>query len=941
MHDFPSAAFRLCSQRNACAVEHLRSLLRYAPDAMMLIGPQGLIDCNDLAVRMLRTTRDAIAQQISAPQPPATDTNGPESGDEHRPDASAGLLDRLRQSANDGPAAFTWQFTTSADSPVPVEMAAARVPDAGEELWLVRLRDLTPRREVEQRLEESLARFRQIAEHLDDALWLTSADGREIVYMSPAYEKIWGRSSESLMRGPQDVTVGVHPDDRARVRRQFYGRHPSAPLDQTFRLLRPDGTIRWVRNIAFPVTDGTGRVHRIAGITRDITDTIEHKQALHMVNQRLQRKSVFLHTLLDSAHQAIIATDQQGTITIFNRGAECLLGIPAPQVCGRRKLDELIDPRALEAWSRQLQRELGQPVRGGFDILTAKLRQHDVDTRECTFLDANGRPIPVLLSVSPVTTDDGTLTGYLGVAQDIRERKQWEAELRAAKEAAEQASTAKSSFLAQMSHEIRTPLTAILGFADVLARGLGTPAQRSSYVETIRSAGGHLLTLVDDILDLSKIEAGRIEVRLDRCCPTELVAGVLAMLRMQAEAKGIDLTARWLTPAPRLIRTDPTRVRQLLTNIVGNAIKYTDHGSVRLELRIRDEEPRLEIAVRDTGPGISEKTRRALFEPFVRGDHDTVQRVGGTGLGVCISRALARALGGDIGVESEIGRGTTFRITLETGPLDSIPQENAGPVPLNVPVIAAHTEPVQLPPAHILIVEDGEANRNLLKLVLQEAGAHVVTAANGRDGVELAGTRRFDLVLMDIRMPVMDGYAATRQLRERGFDRPIIALTAHSLREDRERCLTAGCTDFVTKPIDFEKLLAAVAKALQTGPRYGRPDASDSVPLTDDRPLHCSPRSGRPELAHLLQRFREQLLTRIATMRTALERQQRHRIRELAHWLKGTGGTMGFDEFTAPASQLESRAIHGSAAELLELIDRLESLATRIPVPEPETAVHM
>ncbi|MCW5776726.1 MAG: response regulator [Phycisphaeraceae bacterium] len=405
---------------------------------------------------------------------------------------------------------------------------------------------------------------------------------------------------------------------------------------------------------------------------------------------------------------------------------------------------------------------------------------------------------------------------------ELAERMRMQSELVRARDAAAAAAAVRGAFLANMSHEIRTPMTAILGYADLLDDPSVDDAGRAEAVRVIRRNGRHLLSVINDILDLSKIEAGRLEVEPGDCEPMRIVEEVCSLLRVRAVEKGLDLEWSMGGQAPRRIRTDARRLKQILLNLVGNAVKFTERGSVRVVVAMGgdDESGRvIRFRVTDTGIGIAGEKIATLFEPFMQADETMSRRFGGTGLGLTVSHRLVEMLGGSIEVRSEQGVGSEFTLTLpvsaeEAADLISSPGEL-----FETPEgerEEASVDRVSLR-ARVLLAEDGEDNRRLIVHHLRRVGAEVETVGNGRAAVEQAVAavnegRPFDVVLMDMQMPVMDGYAASKELRRVGYGLPIIALTAHAMAEDRARCLAAGCDDYVSKPIDRVELLRTCAR---------------------------------------------------------------------------------------------------------------------------------
>ena len=401
-------------------------------------------------------------------------------------------------------------------------------------------------------------------------------------------------------------------------------------------------------------------------------------------------------------------------------------------------------------------------------------------------------------------------------------------QLETARHEAEEATRCKSEFLANMSHEIRTPMTAILGYADLMADPSQSTADRMDSVQTIRRNATHLLSIINDILDISKIEAGKMGVEQIEASPAEIIADVATLLRGRALERGLFFDVEFKGLIPSQIRTDPTRIRQIIMNLAGNAVKFTAKGGVRIRCTMSTPtdapKPSMRFDVIDTGIGLTPAQMGSLFEAFVQADTSTTRKFGGTGLGLMISKRLAQMLGGDITVASTPGQGSTFSVEVETGPLDKVTliegaSEKRGS-PSAVPAPECFATADALRGVRILLAEDGPDNQRLISFVLKKVGATVAIAENGRIAVDMAMApgAAFDVILMDMQMPELDGYGAATELRAKGYEHPIIALTAHAMAGDRERCVAAGCNEYASKPIDRAALVTAIRAVLSPAP---------------------------------------------------------------------------------------------------------------------------
>ncbi len=664
-----------------------------------------------------------------------------------------------------------------------------------------------------KRIEEALQLTQFCVDHAADAVFWLDPQGR-IIYVNHAACRLLGYSSAELR------CLTVHDIDPMFPKEVWEPHWKELQEKKSFVI---ESCHRTKSSELIPVEvsinhiEYCGKEYNCA-FARDIT---ERKR---MENDLRASKEGY-RILAENVDDVIWTSDMNLRWTYVSPSIEKFRGYSAAETLNQT-VDELLTPGSAITAKKALaeflagaakdDRVLDQPVK-----------------LEIEYRCKNGSTKWAEVNVSPLRSSDGTPVGLVGVTRDISEWKWAAEELTRAKRSAETANRAKSEFLANMSHEIRTPMTAILGYVDVFLEKCNKtcPFRQSEIgdpLDVIRQNADHLLRVIDDILDISKIEAGRLALEQTRCSPSSIIAEVVSLMRVRAEAKGLSLDLVFDGRIPDTIASDPTRLRQILFNLVGNAIKFTEVGGVRLVMGLQETglgNPMLQIQIIDTGIGMSEETRQKLFQPFTQADASTTRRFGGTGLGLTISRRLAELLGGDISDSSAIGKGSTFTLRLPPGPLNGVRLID---VPSESGCMALNEKTTKLPegtglPAgcRLLLAEDGLDNQRLIAFLLRKAGAEVLVAENGQKAVDLALAAyedpiSFHVILMDMQMPVMDGYEATKLLREAGWKKPIIALTAHAMTEDRQKCLDAGCDDYLSKPINRSHLLQTIARYCET-----------------------------------------------------------------------------------------------------------------------------
>ena len=636
--------------------------------------------------------------------------------------------------------------------------------------------DITERKRIEQQREQQ-ARLLDISL---DAIIVWGTD-RGIEYWNQGAEKLYGYSAaEAIGRSTENLLKTTHAltaqeiDQQVRRQGEWEGRLSHtvkgggqvAVLSRQQRITRPDGEV-------------------ILEVNRDITVLEEAERAV-------AEAAAHLKAIVETAVDGIITIDERGIVASINPAAEKIFGYSAREVIGRNVSMLMPEPyRAEHNGYLNHYRMTGERKMIGIG-------------REVRGRRKDGSDFPVDLGVSE--TQIGDRRFFTGLVRDASARKEVEQRLIEAKEAADAASRAKSEFLANMSHEIRSPMTGVMGYAEILLSRLSDPKDIDC-VRTIKQSGEYLLQIINDILDLAKIEAQGVVLSTEPIHLPAFLTEIHALMDVNAREKTLPLFLKYDGVIPQKIESDPKRLRQILINLLSNAIKFTDQGSVELVARFLRAESELQFEVSDSGIGMTDEQQRNLFHPFTQGDSSVTKTYGGTGLGLAITQRLVNALGGTIAVDSLPGRGTTFRVTVPV-------QVTSGSVPARNTSQAMTQWFDKKLSARVLVCEDQPEIRRLMAYFIEKAGCRVTSIDSGEAAVDVISRAadNFDLVLLDIQMPRLDGYEVARRARRAGFSRPIIAVTAAAMPSDRDRCLEAGCDDYLAKPIDVEQLLAMIAR---------------------------------------------------------------------------------------------------------------------------------
>jgi PAS domain S-box-containing protein len=811
------------------------------------------------------------------------------------------------------------------------------------------LSDITRQKTIEAGLRESESRFRQFIEQAPTAIAMFDTQMHYLAASQRWLTDYGLLNSDIIGRSHYEVFPEIG-DEWKRIHRHCLAGHVEHQDEDRFE--RKAGEVQWLQWEVRPWYNTMGQIAGLLMFTLDVTAQRAAREEVGRVRDRL-------NSTLQALPDLLMEIDFIGRIHEYRR-PDPWTDLPSANEMSGKHISDLFPKESVPI------------VLGAVRQASNDVHVHGVRCKLATTTHSD-RWLELSISRRPTLT--GEPPRFILLGRDVSEQARADEETRKARDEAQnlnrqlqasmdranelakaalKASQAKSEFLASMSHEIRTPMTAIMGYADMMLKPGRTPEEFNAWGKQIHRNADHLLSLINDLLDLSKIEAGQLQVNRSSLDLVEMLESVQGLFEPSAREKTLDFKMVYATRVPRVIITDPVRFKQIILNLVNNAVKFTDHGgiTVRVQLiRNPGDRANLAISIHDTGPGIAPDKRALLFRSFSQINDPNSPRKPGTGLGLAISKKLALLLGGDISVESDPGVGSTFTVTMPMGRDDDL-ELVEGPLSVSEIGLSAPSRRnlPELSGKRILVVDDNPDNQRIITFMLEELGVNIQTAANGQEAVDIMTKpgKVPDLVLMDMQMPVMDGYTATKTLRERGMSTPIIALTAYAMSGDQEKCMKAGCSGFVSKPIVPEMLYKEIAQQMmetrsgeqdpESAPPEGaqtpkekeaaspRPDHNEAIPdvLNPELPAAMAT---NPKFQALLKNYVMAMPETIEKLSEALHKKDMETLRFMTHRLKGTAGNYGFPRVTEAAGSAEKMLIDQVQWEHVERrINRLLAL---------------
>jgi PAS domain S-box-containing protein len=877
------------SQKLQESEERFRQFFEHAPFGICVSGPDGhFIKVNASFCRMLGYSKqDLLATSWSKLTHP---------GD------LESSLERIRQLLSNPGASLEAEnrYIHRNGNVVWTRLRMSLVEDSSgiPQYFVVHSEDITERKRADEALSESEDRFRVMADSCPTMMWVTGADGGN-QFINRAYREFAGATLEQLSGAKWQLLV--HPEDAPEYVEAFHRAvREHTPFKAEARVRRADGEWRLLGTNAEPRLSPSGAYQGHVGLSADITERAQAERALRSSEEKFRQ-------LAENIREVFWMTNAAGTEILY-------VGPAYEQVWGRTCESLYRNPAA---WMEAILPEDREPAHTVFERQMAG-QQIDSEYRIRT---PDGIERWIRDRAFPVRDLAGQLIRVVGIAEDITAQKQYEAELVGAREAADAANVAKSRFLANMSHEIRTPMNGVIGMLQLLLETNLTAEQRE-YAGVIGESGRTLLALIDDILDLSKIEAGKISLERVDFDLGRIGEDTVRTLHMRAAAKGLDFSWRAAPETPPLLGGDPHRLRQILTNLAANAIKFTERGGVALQVGVESQDrgkATLRFSVSDTGIGIRPEQAAKLFAPFVQADTSTTRKYGGTGLGLSICKQLVELMGGKIGVKSKVGEGSTFWFTA----VFDITEVAMGKPPDTERAAAPLGGGGARKGARILIADDDRTNRAVLLAQLKKLGYQGRAVASGAEAVDAlrlaeAGAK-YDLVLMDCQMPEMGGFEATRRIRASGgADLPIVAVTADAMAGDRERCIREGMNDYLSKPVEMRQLAEVLARWLP-----GLPAAAEPAQAVFDEESLLNRLLGDRQLAgQVVKGFLEDFPSQLNNLRKRLDAADAQGAALQAHRLGGAAAAVSAGGLRALAQAMERAGTGGKLEDFGTLLPR-------------------
>ena len=789
-----------------------------------------------------------------------------------------------------------------------IELSIIPVKQGDTEFFCSFIRDISDRKKNEEALKASQELWKFALEGAGDGVWEYNFQTKE-VFFSKQYKSMLGYQDEEFLNVPDEWLSRIHPDDLEMIEQadKAYSSGEINSHQREYRIRHRNGHWIWVLDRGMLVNrTPEGLPERIIGTHSDITDRKQSEQALKYKEEKYRN-------IIANMNLGLIEVDNDEYIQFANQTFCKMSGFTEEELYNSKATDLL----ALGENKSLIESKMNLRKKGISDAYQVSVR------------NKNGEIRWWLISGAPRLNDNGEHVGSIGIHLDITAQKKMEHELIRAKEAAEASTEAKEAFLANMSHEIRTPMNAISGMANQLNKTILDENQQF-YLNTIRSSADNLLVIINDILDLSKIESGKLSIEKIGFEPKRVIGHVMEVMQHRAEEKGLAFTNSFSDQRlSDVLIGDPYRLSQIMLNLVSNSIKFTSKGKIDISCRVLQDlehEQVVEVSVQDTGVGMEKEFIAQLFEKFSQEDSSVTRKYGGTGLGMSICKELIGLMNGTINVVSEKDKGTTVSFTLKMtkGRMEDLPKNDD--MEINTKLLNGKK---------ILITDDNEINRLLASTILVNFGALITEASNGEEALECLTDDTFDLILMDVQMPVMDGLEATKLIRKKINNHvPIIALTAFALKGDNQKCFDAGMDDYLSKPFEETQLLEIVAKWLGKSIDF-KTEQNEEIaiegPLYDLSQIENIGRGNQDFMHKMITLFTEQSPVSLKELKEAYEGQDFEKIAKIAHRIKPSIEHMGIVSLKKEVREIEEFAIAYGKSERLEyLLSKLDTVLNQV-----------